>query len=154
MVCLLAASRYLVLKHSVMRGSMCLPLRTFWSIPKLGAWTGSPGKCKHLEHGEAENDEPDRGVRGEQGRLDKLAPQDDAQHSARHYCQERHHLHKIEMTSLSTIFSMQSVQTGPRVLPTLGYSLIDRWLAIHEDAGASPWTLSGTQDTLCEKQIS
>ena len=75
------------LKISAMRGSMRLPLRTLWSIPKLGAWTGSPGKCKHLEHGEAENDEPDRGVRGEQGRLDKLAPQDDAQHSARHYCQ-------------------------------------------------------------------
>ena len=88
---------------------MCLPLRTFWSIPKLGAWTGSPGKCQHLEHSEAENNEPDSGVRGEQGRLDKLAPQDDAEHSAGHYCQECQHLHMGQLISLSATFSMPSV---------------------------------------------
>ena len=92
---------------------MCLPLRAFWSIPELGAWPGPPGKCEHLEHSEAENDEPDRGVRSEQGRLDELAPQDDTQHSARHYRQKCQHLHMDEMTSLSITSRMHSAQSCP-----------------------------------------
>ena len=106
-----------------MSGSTCLPLRTLWSTPELGVWPGPPGKCKHLEHNEAEDDEPDRGMRCEQGRLDELAPQNDAQHSARHYRQERQHLHMDEMTSMSTTSSMQSVQFCLRLLPILGLRL-------------------------------
>ena len=88
---------------------MCLPPRRLWGMPELGAWPGPPSERQNLEHSEAENDEPDRGVRREQGRLDELAPQDDAQHSAGHYRQERQHLQMGEMTSLSTTFSMHSV---------------------------------------------
>ena len=92
-----------------MSGFIYLPLKASWSKPELGAWPGSPGKRKDLKHSEAKDNEPDGGVRGEQGRLNELAPQDNPQHSARHYRQKRQPLHIVQMTSLSCTFSMHSL---------------------------------------------